>query len=212
MIADPGGFCKASKEALGVGGVGVTLLRGGHLYGQIGASDDVAVGLEWTEFSLGEGPRAAAALGGAPVLDADISAAEPRYPLFAPAARLIGAKAIFTFPIASGPSMVGALSLYNRESGNLSRRQFVGASMLADLALFIILASAAKAPAGELPNELSHVGRDRLRVHQATGVIAEQLHISVADALSALRARAWETSRSLTEISTAVIERRLRLE
>ncbi|MHB1782744.1 MAG: GAF and ANTAR domain-containing protein [Acidimicrobiales bacterium] len=205
-------FCRTSSEILGVTGVGVTLLDGARLFGQIGASDDIAVGLEWAEFALGEGPRALAAASGRPVLDPDMVEAECRYPLFAPAARALGANAIFTFPICSASSVIGTLSFYNDASGDLSGDQLVRASLLAKTALALIRAAMSSCSDGEVPDELAHVGKDRNSVHQATGMISAQLHLSMADALGALRAHAWATNEPLAEVSAAVIERRLRLD
>ena len=213
LVADPCLFCRTSAEILGVSGVGLTLLDGVHLYGQLAASDDIAVGLEWTEFALGEGPRATAARTGSAVLEGDITAAEDRYPLFAQAARLLGANAIFIFPVGSSLSVLATLSLYNCTSGDLSRAQFVAASMLAAAAAPMILSATSADTTGEaVPHELSRVGRDRDSVHLASGLVAEQLHVSMADALAALRARAWATNQPLLELSAAVIERRLRLD
>lgn len=212
MIADPRLFCRASAKLLGVTGVGVTLLDGARLFGQVGASDDIAVGLEWAEFALGEGPRAVAATSGRPVIDSDMVYAECRYPLFAPAARALGANAIFTLPICSDSSVIGTLSLYNDAPGNLSRAQLARASMLAETAHAMIRAMASTCSPADVPDRLSHVGRDREGVHQATGMISAQLHVSMADALGALRARAWAANEPLSEVSTAVIERRLRLD
>ncbi len=212
MIADPRRFCKASAKTLGVAGVGVTLLDGARLFGQVGASDEIAVGLEWAEFALGEGPRAGAATSRRPVIDPDMVYAECRYPLFAPAARALGANAIFTFPFCSDASVIGTLSLYNDAPGDLSRVQLGRASMLAEAALAMIRAMVSPCSPAEVPDRLSHVGRDREGVHQATGMISAQLHVSMADALGALRARSWAANKPLSEISTAVIERRLRLD
>lgn len=211
LLADPRLFCRTCVEILQVGGVGLTLLDGVHLYGQLGASDDIAVGLEWTEFTLGEGPRSTAARTGAAVLEADITAAEERYPLFARAARHLGANAIFIFPVGSSLSVIATLSLYNCASGDLSLAQLVAASALAAAALPMVLRAAAGTTGDGLPDELARVGRDRESVHLATGLVAEQLHVSMDDALAALRARAWTTGQPLLELSAAVIERRLRL-
>jgi len=211
VIADPRLFCRTTSEVLGVTGVGVTLLGGARLVGQIGASDDVAVGLEWAEFALGEGPRAVAASSGSPVLEGDMTDAERRYPIFAPAARRLGANATFTFPIAMAGSVFATLSLYNAVSGDLSDVQVMCASLLADVALPMLLASTTTDGAGDIPDGLSYVGIDRQDVHIATGFVSNQLHISIADALGALRARAWAANQPLSEVCAAVIERRTRL-
>lgn len=212
IVPGPRRFCRTSSEILKVTGVGLTLLDGSRLFGQVGASDDIAVGLEWAEFALGEGPRAVAAVTREPVLDPDMVDAVDRYPLFAPVARALGANAIFTFPVGSTSSVIATLSLHNDASADLSRDQLVRASLLARTAFAIIRVAMSTCADGEIPDELSHVGKDRDGVHQATGMISAQLDVSMADALGALRAHAWATNEPLAEVSAAVIERRLRLD
>jgi hypothetical protein len=53
-------------------------------------------------------------------------------------------------------------------------------------------------------------GTFRFVVHQAAGMIAVQLGITVADALVQLRARAFSTDRPIVDIARDVVARRLR--
>jgi hypothetical protein len=48
-------------------------------------------------------------------------------------------------------------------------------------------------------------------VHQATGMAAVQLDVTVADALATLRAVAFRSNRSLYEVASDVIDRRIQL-
>ena len=52
----------------------------------------------------------------------------------------------------------------------------------------------------------------RAEVSQATGMLMAQLHIEAPAALVRLRAHAYATGRSATEVSRDIIERRLRLD
>jgi AmiR/NasT family two-component response regulator len=56
---------------------------------------------------------------------------------------------------------------------------------------------------------LEPAGTDRLVVHQATGMVSVQLDVTAADALATLRARAFQTGRSIQQIAVDVVDRRL---
>ena len=52
----------------------------------------------------------------------------------------------------------------------------------------------------------------RAEVSQATGMLVAQLDISPAEALVRLRAHAYATGRSATDVACDILDRRLRLE
>ncbi|MFD0573456.1 ANTAR domain-containing protein [Kitasatospora gansuensis] len=52
----------------------------------------------------------------------------------------------------------------------------------------------------------------RAVVHQATGMLSVQLALSLPQALLRLRAHAYSSGRSITDVCQDVVERRLRLE
>jgi AmiR/NasT family two-component response regulator len=56
---------------------------------------------------------------------------------------------------------------------------------------------------------LSAAGKDRLQVHQATGMVAEMLTCPMPDALARMRARAYSEGMTLFDIATKVITRQM---
>jgi AmiR/NasT family two-component response regulator len=60
--------------------------------------------------------------------------------------------------------------------------------------------------------ELLDVGTHQLVVHQATGMVAEQLRMATRDALALLRARAFAEGRRLSELAADVVARRVRFD
>jgi hypothetical protein len=84
------------------------------------------------------------------------------------------------------------------------------AQFLADAAAATLirdpLAYAAVTQSGDLGGWSS-----RAAVHQATGMLAAQLHISIEDAFALLRSHAFATGLELTDVAAAVVERRLDL-
>ena len=63
---------------------------------------------------------------------------------------------------------------------------------------------------GSLGVELEAGSDLRLVVHQATGMVAEQLGISVTEALIRLRAHAFTQNRPLTDIANDIVAGRFR--
>ena len=70
----------------------------------------------------------------------------------------------------------------------------------------------AGAPPGRLATELDEGGEFHYVVHQAAGILAAQLDVSVTHALIRLRAHAFGNGRDLTEAALDVLNHKLRLE
>jgi hypothetical protein len=73
-------------------------------------------------------------------------------------------------------------------------------------------ATQAYAPPGTLAAELESGADLRLVVHQASGMVAVQLGVSVTEALIRLRSYAFTHDRLLTDIARDVVARLLRFE
>jgi GAF domain-containing protein len=147
------------------------------------------------------------------VLEPDlVTPATPRWVAFSPAAVGAGVRAVFGFPIRVGAVRLGALNLYRDRPGPLSGEQHADALVMADVAARAVLALQAKAPEGTLAAELEAGANFQFVVHQASGMIAAQLDISVGDALVRLRAHAFTTDRPLGDVAGDVIARRMRFD
>jgi len=173
----------------------------------------VAELIEELQFTLGEGPCMDAHTFGVAVIEPDLAApATLRWPAFAPAARAAGARALFGFPIRIGAARLGALNLYRDHAGSLSDDQHSYAQVVSEVAARAILASQADAPTGTLAVELDAEPNFAFRVHQAAGMVAVQLDVSVADALVRLRAHAFRTGRLISVVADDVVGRGLRFD
>ena len=118
---------------------------------------------------------------------------------------------MFAFPLWSGSTSLGALTLYPHVAGELTSEQYADALAVARFALELF----SSLQAGQLLDELDPVFTDGLarteKVSQASGVVSVQLGIPVEAALAVLRAHAFAESCSLVEVATQVIEHRLQL-
>jgi hypothetical protein len=70
----------------------------------------------------------------------------------------------------------------------------------------------AGAPAGTVASELEANADFQYVVHQASGMVAAQLDVTVGKALIRMRAYAFGNDRPLTEVARAVVDRRLRFD
>ena len=204
-------LCLCCRDMLLVSGVAITLTNDTYL-APLCVSDDQAAKLEDLQFTLGEGPTREASESGRPVYEPRLSRDSPvRWPALASLAGIAGYAGIFSFPIRVGAARIGVLTLYKRVAGQLSHNQQADALIAADALAHLILSIQAHAPAGTLAVEFRDAASFRAEIHQASGMLSEQVHVSVADALVRLRGRAYATDRPIAELARAVIARRLRL-
>jgi hypothetical protein len=203
-------LCLAAEEVLEMDGVGI-MLRGDDGSGSIfGSSDDVVSRLEDLQFMLGEGPGIDAHTSGRAVFEPHL-ADSALWPVFAPTAEEAGMLACFGFPLSVGAIRLGALDLYRGRSGFLTDQQSIDAFVLAGVITQTLLALQAQAALGVIPRDLDHGDSLRGQVHQASGMISEQLGIGIADALVRLRAHAYAEGRPVNAVAADVVARVLRI-
>jgi GAF domain-containing protein len=101
--------------------------------------------------------------------------------------------AVFAFPLLAGGIALGALDVYSRQRGELADADVDDALMLADLAALAIqyVDAPASIPGVDLDAETSAPWAHPAVVHNATGMVSEQLNIDVDEALLRLRALAF---------------------
>ncbi len=201
----PAALCGVCADEL-ADGAALTLRTEGRTQELLATSGPWAAKLEEIQYALGEGPGVAAYVSDGPVLIDDVAAQDGRWPMFTDAACEAGVAATFAFPLHTGAIRLGTLDLYRRTAGWLSTDALADAIVLADVALVLILRQA-------LDEDLADRGGGAYEdVHIATGMIAVQLRISLADASARLRAHSFGEGRSLLEVSRDVIARRITLD
>lgn len=189
----------------------IVLSAAGQSQAVVAASDGAAV-IEQLQLTLGEGPGVDAYAEGRPVLVEDLAGAARRWVLFTPAARDLGVRAVFAFPLQLGAVRIGVMSLYAGRSDPLVDGKLADMTTLADLVTDAVLAMQAGAGPDELSWALSNAAEHRAVVHQATGMLTIQLECSAQDALARLRAKAFADGVGVDEVSRLVVERLLRFD
>jgi GAF domain-containing protein len=199
-------------DMLSVTGAGVAVIGNGQHRGAVAVSDRAYGMVDDLQFSLGEGPCIAADRSARPVLEPELALAAGQWPAFVPAALDLGVRAAFAFPLRMGGIQVGVLNLYRDTPGDLDGTDLGDALALAHIATHLLLELESDLLPGMLPERLAEIVDHRAHVHQATGMIAAQLDVDVAMALSRLRAFAWARDRSIDDVASDVVARMLRFD
>lgn len=204
--------CAAAVSVAGVDSAAVAVILDATPRELMYATDRTASELEDLALTLGEGPCVDATTGG-PVLVGDLTVPEcrNRWPVFAPAAVLAGAGAVFALPLRVGGIRLGVLDLYRACAGDLGAEQLADALVLADTACAVLLDDATRHGADRDDQWPERTGLHHPEVHQATGMITVQLGVSAAVALIRLRAYAYSQDRRLRDVAADVVAGRLRL-
>lgn len=211
-------LCQACVEFLAVDAAALSLVLDGTNKGTLGASGTSARLYDELQFTYGEGPCLETVIRRAPVLVVDLAdPLETRWPAYRPAMLAQEIRGVYAMPVVVGGQYAGALDLFRAEPRSLSDDILAGAFVAADLAelpVLDIISDYLQAPMTD-PNsdawaELSILAR--AEVSQATGMLMAQLEVDATVALVRLRAHAYATGRTASEVARDIVDRRLRLE
>jgi hypothetical protein len=128
-----------------------------------------------------------------------------RWPGFASLAAEGGARGVFSFPLQEGAISFGVLELYTDLAGPLGADDLAMAAAFAKVATEVILDGGTITAGGDLDPGLTNSLRDRDRIHQAQGMVMVDLGVSLAEALTRMRARAFARNLTLIELAHQVI-------
>ena len=186
--------------------------------GTLGAGGVAARVYDELQFTRGEGPCLDSVAHRAPVVVVDL--ADPdvvRWPAYGPVMLAHQIRGVYAMPVVVAGQYVGALDLFWAHPGVLGAEQLAGALVAAELAqmpLLDLLAEDLQAavadPDSDSWAELNTLSR--AEVSQATGMLVAQLEVEPAEALVRLRAHAFATGRSATDVACDILDRRLRLQ
>lgn len=212
-------LCEACVHLLSVDAAAISLVFDGAHTGTLGASDDQARAYDELQFILGEGPCLESVAQRAPVMVRDLAADvhTGRWPGYGPAMLAHNIGGIYAMPVLVAGEYVGALDLFRTRPGSLAGNDLAGAlvaAQLAEMPLLDLLADDLKTSMTD-PDSTSWAELNtitRAEISQATGMLVAQLEIDPIEALVRLRAHAYATNRSATDVARDILDRRLRLE
>lgn len=204
-------MCSAAAGLLGGAGVGIVVMAGG-VPGATFASHPVAEIMEDLQFTLGAGPRVDAWTIGIPIAESDLDATPvERWAGFCVEAVHAGVRSVYSFPLRVGAVRLGVLTLYRHDPGPMDADVYTDAMIVADVLTHTLL-STQESHAGDGFDERLSEEELNADVHQASGMVSVQLGVSVGEALTRLRARAFAEGTTLAAVARDVVARRLRLD
>jgi hypothetical protein len=205
-------LCRASARNLPALGSAVTVMTAQGVQSLVVSSDPLTQLLADQQFSFGEGPCVDAFAHRRPVLVPDLGHRQSLWPAYSPAALEQGVRAVFAFPLQIGAARLGVLDVYRETSGVLSASALRQAHSFAEVALWILLDGQVGTPSDRLVADLESAVESRSELFQAQGMVMIQLGVSLAEAMSRLRAHAYAQDRKLGDVARDVVARRLELE
>ncbi|POX36426.1 hypothetical protein C3486_33675 [Streptomyces sp. Ru73] len=192
-------------EVLGLSGVTISAVTGDSGIELIWYSPSDALGadLEDLQYTLGEGPTMDCARGDRAVGEPDLDRTPgTRWPVFLPDALRAGARAFFAFALGIGAIRLGVFTGYRTSPGPLTTQQYRDALAFSDSTTFLLLGGGRRDPLTDLAT------LHRAEVHQATGMLAVRLEVSLDRALLEIRTRAFSSGRPILEVARDIIARR----
>ncbi|WP_282794057.1 ANTAR domain-containing protein [Streptomyces sp. CC224B] len=220
IAADPGpGLSRVPLEGcareLGLDGLALLLRPRDSSAELVQSFGEHTTALEDLQRTQGQGPSLDAAEYGMlmllPNLSDPTAFAPTRWPGLPGAIEELGVGAVFAFPLRIGVIALGALTGHRTRPGPLSPDELADAFGLTDTLAQAIISQAAWTDPPEA-RLLDEPGLHFAEVHQATGMLSAQMHISCAQALIRLRSYAFSHNRSLLTTARDVLGHRLRLD
>lgn len=169
--------------------------------------------LEQYAFTVGEGPCYDALRDHVPIVLGDLSlpAALRRWPAWTAKARELDMRSVAAFPIQAGAISAGVLTVYSARPEPFDGAKLTTARRLADVAFLGLLDLMAGLTNPQMDEaELSVLLR--ADVHRAAGMVMVQAGLNIEDALVRLRAYAFSSGETLTDVATKVVQQRLRFD
>ncbi len=209
-------LCTGCVELLGVDDAALSIVSAGEFF-SVGVCGALTGDMEQLQFTLGEGPCLDAVSMSTPVLAADLNGPDgARWPAFAGAATRLGVRAVFALPIAVAGFPVGVLTLCRQDPGRLTGAASTGAFLAAELAVLPLLDVMGTDLHGAV-NDVDSPAWDELgsmlrsEVYQATGVLIAQLGVPPAEAMIRLRAHAFATDTTVSDVAYQILDHQLYL-
>jgi hypothetical protein len=129
-----------------------------------------------------------------------------RWPRFTAAAAEVGFAAVHALPMRLRSEVIGALNFFDIAPGALDAGKLRIGQALADVATIGLLQQRAIHRSGVLTQQLQAALNSRILIEQAKGILAERLHLDVADAFTLMRSDARNHNRRLSDLAQGIID------
>lgn len=195
-------------DVLDVAAAGIMLASpAGDLRVMASSSEEMRL-LELFELQAHEGPCLDCYSTGEPVVNVDLGGGDPRWPLFAARATAAGFRSVHALPMRLRGAVLGALNMFNVDTGRMRPADMAAGQALADVATIAILQHRAALEAKLLNEQLNEALNTRIVIEQAKGVIAERRGVDMTAAFAVLRDHARTHNLRLADVARDVTEGR----
>ena len=199
------GLTERCVELLGVSAAGLLLTDQRGALKVVAASSERTRLLELFQLQADQGPCLDCFRTGQPVSVPDLPSAG-RWPRFTAAAAEVGFAAVHAMPMRLRSDVIGALNLFDATPGALDEAKLRIGQALADVATIGLLQNRAIRARDAVTEQLQTALNSRILIEQAKGILAERLHVDVAEAFAVLRNGARRNNRRLSELAQAVVD------
>jgi len=172
----------------------------------IASSSEQARLVELFQLQHEEGPCLECYRTGQPVSESELTAAEERWPSFAPAAVEGGFAAVQALPMRLRDEVIGAMNLFMHTPGRLADTELRVGQALADVATIGLLQERNLRHQEVLAEQLQGALNSRVMIEQAKGLLAERLGLDMGQAFELLRGQARRQNRRLAALAGAVTD------
>jgi GAF domain-containing protein len=169
------------------------------------ASDERTELLELFQVQSVEGPCQDCYRQGMPVVNADLTTAQDRWPRFAPRALAAGFGSVHAFPLRLRQQVIGALNMFGTQEGDLDPADIRVIQALADIATIGLLQERAVREATVLSGQLQGALQSRVSIEQAKGALAQIHGVGVDDAFDLMRGFARSHNQALSAVARDVV-------
>lgn len=196
-------------EVLDADAAGIMLIAPDGELRVMASSSDAMRTVEVFELQSREGPCFDCYQTGEPVVNADLSSTNGRWPRFTPVALAAGFRAADAIPMRLRSVTIGAVNLFQTKPGSLGPSDLTAAQALADIATIAILQHRTMIEAHSVNEQLNQALVSRIVIEQAKGIIAERQQLNMHDAFNRLRSHARNNNLRLGDVALDVIEGRV---
>jgi GAF domain-containing protein len=161
--------------------------------------------LELFQLQANEGPCLESFHTGQPVLVADLTAEDTRWPAFVPEAVREGFASVHAVPLRLRGEIIGALNIFGAQPGPLSEADLRVAQALADVATIGILSERAIRRGEVLTEQLQTALNNMVTIEQAKGLLAHAGDLDMDQAFQVLRGYGRAHSTRLSEIAYQLV-------
>ena len=192
-------------ELLDIAAAGLLLADGQGTLQVVAASSERTRLLELFQLQTDQGPCLDCFRTGVPVSVVDIPASG-KWPRFTAAATEVGFAAVHALPMRLRTEIIGALNLFDVDAGPLDPEKLRIGQAIADVSTIGLLQQRAIQRRDVITEQLQTALNSRILIEQAKGLLAERLHVNVADAFAILRATSRSHNRRLADLAQAIVD------